>query len=89
MFVQLQCCSGVLDRVVRIGLDGGVEDRPCEEAKGEFALSKGKMINVDSVDNLVGRDVDVWRRREDQLGPSRRRGKKGSVLMIRKSLFRP
>jgi hypothetical protein len=36
-----------------------VEDRPCEESEGEFALAEGQVINVDGVDNLIGRDIDV------------------------------
>lgn len=59
VLVKLQRRPCVLDRVVCVGLNRRVEDCPGEETERELALPEGEVINVDGVDNLVRRDVDV------------------------------
>jgi hypothetical protein len=53
----------VLYRVVsvaRVGLDLLVEDEPGQEAEREPAVARLHEVNVDSVENVVRRDKDVW-----------------------------
>lgn len=59
VLVQLQRRPGVLDRVVRVGLDRRVEHGVGEEPQRELALPRGEVVDVDRVDDLVRRDVDV------------------------------
>ena len=58
--VQLQGGARVLDRVVRaLALDVLAEDDPGEEAEGDLALAGDEVVDVDRVDDLRARDVDV------------------------------
>jgi hypothetical protein len=59
VLVKLQGGPGVLDRVVRVGLDARVQDSVGEEAQRELALALRQVVDVDRVDDLRGRDVDV------------------------------
>lgn len=63
-----------------------MQDGPGEEAKGELALAVGEMVDVDRVDNLFGRDIDIWRKRGQNMAA---RTEVVDALMIRKSLLSP
>lgn len=62
VLVQLERCPRVLDRVVRVGLDRRVQDGVGEEPQRQLALPRGEVVNVDRVDDLMRRDVDVCTR---------------------------
>lgn len=60
LLVELQSGARVLDRVVGVGLNGRVQDGPGEETERELALAMRKVVDVDRVDDLGRRDVDIW-----------------------------
>lgn len=59
LLVQLQRSPCILNRVVSVGLDGRLEHGPREEAERQLALPVRLVVNVDRVDDLLWRDVDV------------------------------
>ena len=71
--VEAQRRERVLDRVVRLGLDVLLEDEPGEEAEREPPLPRVDKVQVDRVDDLFGRDEDVWRRSVVRNGAQRER----------------
>ena len=59
LFVQQQGVFGIFDRVVRGCLNVDFEHVPCQEAERELALAGRQGVDVDCVNDLGWRNVDV------------------------------
>ena len=57
--VQLQCGQGVLDGIVRVGLDVLVEDEPRKETERQPSLAVLQVVQVNGVDDLFWWDMNV------------------------------
>lgn len=59
VLVELQSSPGVLNRIVRVGLDTRVQHGVRQEPQRELSLPLRQVVDVDGIDDLRRRDVDV------------------------------